>query len=192
MNERFAYDELIYRGRIAEVHKVGVPMPDGRVVRRDLIRYPGAAVILPVLSDASIVMIRNYRFAVDERLYELPAGMVDPGELPAEAAARELAEETGYRAGRIEPLGWFYTGPGTCDERMHAYLATDLAAGPQELEHYEQIDVEIIPQRQVRRMVLDGRIHDGKTIAALGLYWLGSAAPGEEGSRTAGPAGPQG
>lgn len=171
-SERFVTDELVYRGRVAEVHKVGVRMPDGRVVTRDFVHYGGAVIILPVLADGSIALIRNYRFAVEETLYELPAGMLEAGEDPAAGAARELTEETGYTAGRLVELGRFFTGPGTCDERMHAFLATDLTAGPQALEVYEQIEPEVRPAGEVRAMVRDGRIHDAKTIAALALYWL--------------------
>lgn len=171
-DQRFEYDETVFKGRVAEVHKVGVRMPDGRVVQRDWIRYNGAAVILPILDDGSIVLIRNYRFAVEETLYELPAGMLEPGEAPAVGATRELTEETGYTAGRIEKLGRFYTGPGTCNEVMHAFVATDLVGGTQDLEIYEQIETEVLSEAEVRAMVADGRIHDGKTIAALGLWWL--------------------
>ena len=172
MNERFAYDELVFAGKVTEVHKVGVRTSEGEVVQRDWIRYAGAAVVLPVLDDGAIVMIRNYRFAVDEHLWELPAGMLETGEPPDRCAARELAEETGFTAGRIVKLGEFYTGPGTTDERMHAYLATDLTDGLQNLEIHEEIAVEVLPDERVRRMVGDGTIHDGKTLATLGLYWL--------------------
>ena len=171
-DKRFAYDELVFKGRVAEVHKVGVKMPDGRVVQRDWIRYNGAAVILPILDDGSIVLIRNYRFAVEETLYELPAGILDDGEDPAVGAARELTEETGYAAGRLEKLGRYYTGPGTCNELMHAFVAMGLSAGPQKLEAYEQIETEAIGDADVRAMVADGRIHDAKTIATLCLWWL--------------------
>ena len=175
-DDRFVSHELIFDGTVAKGYAVEVRMEDGRAVRRDYFHYGGAAVILPVLDDGSIVLIRNYRFAVDEHLYELPAGMLEDDEAPARCAARELAEETGYAAGRIEKLGTFYTGPGTCDETMHAFLATDLTRGEQDLEIYEQITVEVFGGRDVRRMVADGTIHDAKTIAALGLYWLGEGA----------------
>ncbi len=171
-DQRFEYDEIVFRGRVAEVHKVGLRMPDGRVVQRDFIRYNGAAVILPILDDGSIVLIRNYRFAVEETLYELPAGRIEKNEAPAVGAGRELTEETGYTAGRLEELGQFYSGPGTCNELMHAFVATDLSAGPQKLETYEQIATEVVGEAEVRKMVADGRIHDAKTIAALGLWWL--------------------
>ena len=84
-NKRFEFDELIFKGRVAEVHRVGVKMPDGRTMPRDYIRYNPAAVILPVLDDGSIVLIRNYRFAVEETLYELPAGMLEDDEDPPSA-----------------------------------------------------------------------------------------------------------
>ena len=169
---RFEYDKLIYKGRVIEVHSVGVRMSDGRVLPRDYVHYSDAVVVLPVLDDGRIVLIRNQRFAVDEELLELPAGMVDAGEPPEAAAARELAEETGYTGGRIDLLGAFFTGPGSMDERMHAYLATGLRAGEQHLEAYEEIRVETLAPEEVRRMVSDCTIHDAKTIAALGLYWL--------------------
>ncbi len=172
VSEPFEYDELVFDGRVAKVHRVALRMPDGCLVQRDLIRYPGAAVILPVLQDGSIVLIRNYRFAVDETLYELPAGMLEPDEPPEVCAARELTEETGYTAGTVEKLGQFFTGPGTSDEVMHAFLATELTDGPQDLDAYELIEVDVRPDAEVRAMVADGRIHDAKTIAALGLYWL--------------------
>jgi ADP-ribose pyrophosphatase len=172
VSEPFEYDELVFDGRVAKVHRVGLRMPDGCLVQRDLIRYPGAAVILPVLQDGSIVLIRNYRFAVNETLHELPAGMLEPDEPPEVCAARELTEETGYTAGAIEKLGRFFTGPGTCDEVMHAFLATELTDGPQDLEAYERIEVDVRPDAEVREMMADGRIHDAKTLVALGLYWL--------------------
>ena len=172
MGKRFEYDELIYKGAVVEVHKVGVRMSNGQVVGRDFLHYAGAGVILPVLEDGSIVMIRNRRFAVQENLWELPAGMLEDGEGPAVCAARELTEETGYTAGTIEKLGQFYTGPGTADEVMHTYLATDLTDGQQDLEVHEDITVEVVGEGDVRRMIRSGEIHDGKTIASLALYWL--------------------
>ena len=176
MNAKIEHRELVYVGRVAKAYKVDLRMDDGSLIQRDLVCYGGAAVILPVMDDGAIVMIRNYRYAVDETLLELPAGMLEPGEDPAEGARRELTEETGCTAGAIEPLGSFFSAPGSTDETMHAYLATGLTPGRQNLEDYERITVEIYPDSQVRRMVLDGTIHDAKTIAALSLYWLRKAS----------------
>jgi ADP-ribose pyrophosphatase len=168
----FPFDELVYRGRVADVHRVGVRGPGGRLLARDFFHYGGAVVILPVLADGRIVLIRNFRYPIGERLWELPAGMLESGEAPAAGAARELLEETGYAAGHLAELGRFYTAPGTSDELMHAYLATDLAPGPQHLEPYEEITAEALAADQVRQMASDGRIRDAKTLSALGLYWL--------------------
>lgn len=172
MSDRIEQRELVYEGAVTRGYLVRVRMPDGCLVRRDLIHFSGAVVVLPVLDDGSIVLISNYRFAVDEVLWELPAGGLAEGEDPAAAAARELAEETGYAAGKIEKLGQFYSCPGATDENLHAYLATDLAGGEQNLELYEEISVEVCTEHAVRRMIVDGTIHDAKTIATLSLYWL--------------------
>ncbi len=174
MEKRFARDELVFDGIIAKVHKVHLAMGDGQCIQRDYIHYPGAAIVLPVLADRSIVLIRNWRFAVEEHLYELPAGCLEEGEDPTVCATRELTEETGYTAGRLEKLGSFYTGPGISDEFIHAYLATGLTDGPQALERYEEITVEIRRDDEVRRMVADGTIRDAKTISTLALYWFRS------------------
>lgn len=177
MDNPLAWKKLVYDGAVAKVFSVGLTMDDGRVIQRDLIHYSGAAVILPLLDDGSIVLIRNHRFAVGEWLYELPAGMLEEGEDPDLCAGRELAEETGYTAAQMRKLGSFCSAPGTSDEILHAYLATGLSQGPQALEGYEQIKVEIHPQDRVRQMVLDGTIHDAKTISTLALYWLAQERP---------------
>ena len=171
-NDRIVSDNLVYRGRVLELHTVGVRMEDGKVMQRELVHYNGAAVILPVLDDGRIVLIRNYRFSVNEYLYELPAGMLEVGEDPLECARRELIEETGYRAGKLEKLSSFASSPGVSDEIMHAFLATELTDGTQELEAHEDIHVEVFAPQEVRRMLSDQTIRDGKTIAILCLYWL--------------------
>ena len=179
MDRRFEKDELVYKGRVLDVHRVTLRAKDGSSIQRDLVHYNGAAVILPVLEDGRIVLIRNYRYAVGESIYELPAGNLDGAEAPSHCAARELTEETGYRAGSIEPLGSFLAAPGSSDEMLHAFLATGLRDGPQELERYEEIEVEVVSPSRVRQMVLSGEIHDAKTIATLGLYWLKVSAATE-------------
>ncbi len=142
-------------------------------VLRDVVVHPGAVVVLPILDAQSILMIRNYRYAVEQELWELPAGTREEGESPIETARRELEEETGYRAGRIEPLMEFYTSPGICTERMHAFIARDLTKVGQNLQGDEQIVVERVGLDEVRAKIMDGDIQDGKTIAVLGRYLLG-------------------
>lgn len=136
----------------------------------DIIVHPGAAVILPVLDDRRLVLIHNYRVAVGEELLELPAGTLAAGELPEQCAERELAEETGYRAGRLEPLVSFYSTPGILTERMHVFLATQLVAGPAACEAGEQIRLAPTPHLEALVAIRDGRIIDGKTILSL-LYY---------------------
>ncbi len=139
---------------------------------REIVVHPGAVVVLPVLTDTDIVMIRNYRYAIERELIELPAGTLEPGEDPAACAARELEEETGYRAGRIEPLGEFYTTPGITDELMRCFVAHDLRKTSQRLDTGERIRPEVVPFEQAIDWIRRGTIVDGKTIAVLLRYHL--------------------
>jgi len=153
-----------------------VTLDDGREVSREFVIHPGAVVIVPILvSDASgeqIIMIRQMRHAVGESLLELPAGTLEKGENAADCAARELEEETGYRAGSIDPLLEFYTSPGVMSERMSVFVARDLAHVGQNLDDTEEIDVCCMPLGDVADLLIKGRLRDGKTIAALGTYFL--------------------
>ena len=146
---------------------------DGDPVLRDVVVHPGAVVVLPIVDAHDIIMIRNIRYAVEQELWELPAGTREQGESPIETTRRELEEETGYRAGRIEPLMEFYTSPGFCTERMHAFVARELTEVGQDLQGDEQIVVERVGFDEARRKLIDGEFQDGKTIAVLGRYFLG-------------------
>ena len=171
-DQRFEEHELAFDGHTVKGYVVKVRMDDGQVVPRDYFHYTGSAVILPVLDDGRILLIRNTRFAVQEDLIELPAGRLDPGEDGATAAGRELTEETGYIAGKMVKLGEFYSAPGNADENMFVFVATDLSTGQQKLETYERITLLPRTEDDVRRMIVDGEIHDAKTIAAMTLYWM--------------------
>ncbi len=144
-------------------------------IRRDVVVHPGAVVVLAILDDHRVVMIRNYRYPVEEELLELPAGTMEPDEAPIETARRELEEETGYRAGRMQPFVTFFTSPGICTERMHAFVASDLTEVGQNLQEDERIVVEVVGLEEVRRMLLAGRLRDGKTIAVLSSYLLAAS-----------------
>jgi len=157
----------LFQGRRFRVEQAVQTTPDGAEHLREIIRHPGAVTILPLLDDGRVCLLRNYRVAVDETLIELPAGTLEPGEDPADTARRELAEETGYRAERIERLATFRTSPGILDEKMYVYLATSLSPGHTALEPGEQIEPLLTAWPEAMAMVRDGRIHDGKTIAAL-------------------------
>jgi ADP-ribose pyrophosphatase len=150
----------------------------GKTITREVCLHPGAVIILPVLGDGRIVMIKNRRHTVFEELLELPAGTLERdaaghSEEPAPCAARELTEETGYTAAKLSPLGWFYTSPGILNEKMHAFLATELSPGTQDLEDNEQIRVEILGREEIFSLIRENRIVDAKSIATLLKYLMG-------------------
>ena len=159
----------VYQGVRVDVYAVELTGRDGQSIQRDLVVHPGAVVILPLLDRDQVVMIRNHRYAVDEELWELPAGTLDPDESPEVCAGRELIEETGYRAGQIEALTRFYSAPGFCTELLHGFVARDLEQVGQDLEATERIIVQVLPWNRTMRMIRDGEIRDAKTIAML-LY----------------------
>ena len=153
-----------------DVDRVMLREPDGRSLERHVVVHGGSVVVLPVLDDGRVVLIRNERFAIGKELWELCAGTLEDGENPAVAAGRELIEETGYRAARLEPLCGFYTCPGFCTEYLHCFLATGLIHMGQSLDETERIEPVAVDAAEAVRMVHDKRIVDAKTIAAL-LYW---------------------
>jgi ADP-ribose pyrophosphatase len=136
------------------------------------VRHSGAVALLPLLDDGRICFVHNHRASVDRRLVELPAGTREPGEDPAVTARRELAEETGYRAGTLELMATFYTSPGVLDEKMYLYLATSLEPGPMALEAGEDIQTLLIDLPEALEMARDGRICDAKSLVGLLYYQL--------------------
>jgi len=168
--------ELLLTAAKFDVARLTFEGPDGTEIIRDVVEHPGAAVILPQLDDGRIVLIRNLRRTVGKILWELPAGTLERGEAPHLCAARELEEETGYRAGTLTPLTEFFASPGILNERMYGFLATELEPTAQALDDTEEIEVFPIPQWQARDMLKDGHIEDAKTIALL-LYWMHIYAP---------------
>ena len=146
----------------------------GATIERGLVQHPGSVVIVPVTDDGRIVMIRNHRWTVDKTLLELPAGTLTAGEDPLLAAGRELREETGYEAAKLQPLMAFYAAPGSSTERMWCYVATGLKQVGQQLEDDEQITVELVALADVPGLLRDGDIEDAKSIASLARWLLDS------------------
>jgi ADP-ribose pyrophosphatase len=166
--------ERRYTGRVLNLDIDTVAFPDGSSGQLEMVRHPGAAAVVPFLDepgspDPRILLLRQFRHAADGYIWEIPAGRLDPGETPEEGARRELAEETGMRAARLDRLTMFYTTPGFTDERIHLFLAGGLEQG----EHRREVDefMEVVPTRWAAalEMVERGEIVDGKTLTAL-LY----------------------
>ncbi len=166
-----------YTGRIINVDVDDVRFPDGSVGQLEMVRHPGASAILPFLTDPGgedpqVLLIRQYRYAAEGYVYEVPAGRLDPGETPEECAVRELKEETGCGAGNIEHLCSFYTTPGFTDEKIHAYMASDLTRGESSLEADEFVETISLPLSRALGMIREGSIVDAKTALTL-MYAAG-------------------
>lgn len=161
-----------YTGRVISLDVDTVRFPDGSTGQLEIVRHPGASAIVPFLSDPGgadpqLLLLRQYRYAADTTLYEVPAGRLDAGETPLACAHRELLEETGCRAERMEHLFTMFTTPGFTDEKIHLFLATGLIAGKAEREPDEFIEVERVPLSKALSMIKDGVIQDAKTALAI-------------------------
>lgn len=168
--ESLSNTKKVFAGVRFDVHQVHLPRHDGGTQQREIVVPPDAVLIVPQLDEQHVVMIRNKRFAIDQELWELPAGTLEPGEDPHDCALREVEEETGYRACSARLLWTFYSSPGFCTEKMHVYLAQGLKLVGQSLDPTEQIEPHVLPMQQVLRMIERGEIHDGKSVAGLLHY----------------------
>ena len=160
----------VYRGRVVDLTVDQVRLPSGRSATREVIRHPGAVVILALDTGDNVLLVRQYRYPTGRALLEVPAGTLDPGEDPLDCAARELAEETGFRAGRWQRLGGFFSAPGYCTEYLHAFLATELQEGELQAGDEEEIALLRMPLAEVWRRVDEGEIEDAKSLAVLLLF----------------------
>ncbi len=164
--ERQTGTRRIYDGRIIRVRVDTVRLDDGREAVREVVEHPGAVAVVPVL-DSRIVMVRQFRYPAGREMLEIPAGTLEPGEDPQQCAERELAEETGYQAGRMRRFFHAWLAPGYSEEQMHFYLATDLSPCSAEQDEDEAVAVELLEQEDVLQALEDGRICDAKTAAGL-------------------------
>ncbi len=158
--------ETVFKGRIFDL-RVDTIREGDIEYKRDIVVHQGSAVIVPVFEDASVALVRQYRHAAGGFQLELPAGGIEPGETFEQAAARELEEEIGYRAGKLEKLTEFYVSPGFLTEKMHVFLATELTESTQNLDEDEIVEIVRIPLTKALEMTQDGRIEDAKTIVGL-------------------------
>lgn len=158
----------IYRGRVVHLTTEDVALPNGHRMELEIVRHPGAAAVAALDDTGAVTLLRQYRHAVGGYLWEVPAGKLDPGETPQVCAARELREEAGLMAGRLEAVGSIVTCPGFCDEIIHLFVATELTRAPQARGADEVIEsVRSVPLAETLAMIRAGEIRDAKTIAAL-------------------------
>ncbi len=172
LKENMLSSQKIFGGRLLHVYRDTVTLPDGKETTRELIRHPGAACVVPLTETNEVVVVRQFRYPLNEILTEIPAGKLDAsGELPEAAAARELREETGFTAKRLTYLGALYPTPAYSDEVIHMYLATGLQHGQQSPDEDEWLSVETIPLCTLVQQILNGEIRDAKTQAAVLKVW---------------------
>jgi ADP-ribose pyrophosphatase len=157
----------VHTGRVLDLDVDEVVEPGGVRGVREVVRQRGSVAVLPVLDDSRVVLVRQYRYAVDALVWELPAGRRDPGESPEQGAQRELEEEVGLHAARLEPLLTFWTTPGFCDEVMHLFRATGLEPVPPRPEADERIEHATFTLDEAMAMVERGEIREGKTLVAI-------------------------
>lgn len=162
----------IYTGRVVTLNVDTVTLPNGATIELEIIRHPGAAAVVPMKDDRTVVLIRQFRHAAGGFIYEIPAGKLTPGEDPLLCAARETEEEIGYRAGSLDLLTSIFTAPGFADEVIHVYLGTDLCPSKQQLEQDEVIEIVEMPLEQALSLIRDGTIRDAKTIVGLQSVYL--------------------
>ncbi|OQW56886.1 MAG: ADP-ribose pyrophosphatase [Nitrospira sp. ST-bin4] len=162
----------IYTGKVVTLNIDTVTLPNGATIDLETIRHPGAAAVVPVKDDGTVVLIRQFRHAAGGFIYEIPAGKLQPGEDPLHCASRELEEEVGYRAASFELLTSIFTAPGFADEVIHVYKATGLTKGRQQLDPDEVLDIIEMPLAEAVNKIEDGTIRDAKTIVGLQAVYL--------------------
>ena len=160
---------LIRKGRVFDFYAENITLPNGVTLDMEIIRHPGAAAIVPVMDDGSVILLKQYRHAVGGFIWEIPAGTLDPGEDARGCAERELSEETGYTARHFERLAVITPLPAYSDERIHLFMATGLTQAAQNLDEDELLVVHRVEMRQAIKMIADGEIQDAKTIVGLQL-----------------------
>ncbi len=159
----------IFSGKVLTLNIDTVTLPNGITVDLEVVRHPGAAAVVPLKANGTVVLIKQFRHAAGGFIYEIPAGKLHPGEDPMQCAARELEEEIGYIAGRLERLTSILTAPGFTDEVIHIYQATDMTAGRQQLDRDEVLEAFEVSLEDAIKMIRAGTIRDAKTIVGLQL-----------------------
>jgi ADP-ribose pyrophosphatase len=175
MNEKLAektlHSELVFQGRFLKVYRDQVQLPDGGIGHREYITHPGAAAILPILDSGEILLVEQYRHALKKVFFEIPAGKKDRGEDPEKTAHRELEEETGFKASKLEYMTVIHPVIGYANEAIYLYKATGLIQGPQRLDPGEFLELKKFSSEELKEKVKKGEITDVKTLTALFWHW---------------------
>ena len=164
----------VYTGKVVTLNIETVALPNGLTIELEVVRHPGAAAVVPLKENGSVVLIRQFRHAAGGFIYEIPAGKLHTGEDPRSCATRELEEEIGYKAGQLTLLSRIFTAPGFTDEVIHVYLATGLTKGRQHLDRDEVLEVVEVSLQEAIGMIRAGTIRDAKTIVGLQLVFTAS------------------
>lgn len=167
MDEVPADRRVIYKGRKVDLALQTVRLRDGSTADREVVLHRGAVALVPMVDRDHVCLVKNFRYTVGRHLLEIPAGTLDPGESPDDTAPRELAEETGYRAGSIRRVAEWLVSPGVMNERMYLYLCEDLAPGPTDHQPDEDLEVVVIPWAEAVQMAIEGGFDDAKTRLAI-------------------------
>jgi len=157
----------IYKGKVIELSLEKALLPTGKEIELEVVRHPGAGAVVPLRENGNILLVRQFRNAVGGYLCEIPAGKLEPGENPEAGAARELEEETGWRAARLTPLVSVFTSPGFCNERIHLFLGEGLSPGTQSLGEDEVLEVIEMSLSDAVQKIFEGIIHDAKSIVGI-------------------------
>ncbi|MBJ6363451.1 NUDIX domain-containing protein [Paenibacillus sp. GCM10012307] len=171
LTEPTIHSEPIFTGRVISLQVDTVQLPDGKTATREIVRHPGAAAVMALL-DGKLLVVEQYRKPLGKLQVEIPAGKLDGGEDPMEAAFRELEEETGYKAKSLRPVSSFYTSPGFADERLFLYFADELEPGRMQLDDEEFLEVRTISLEEALQYIQEERISDAKTIVAVYAWRL--------------------
>jgi ADP-ribose diphosphatase len=169
--------KTIYSGKVVTLNIDTVTLPNGVTIDLEIVRHPGAAAVVPLKENGTVVLIKQFRHAAGGFIYEIPAGKLHPGEDPRNCAARELEEEIGYQPGKLELLASIFTAPGFTDEVIHVYKATGLTRGRQHLDRDEVLEIVEVPLREAIEMIRGGTIRDAKTMVGLQSVFIARENP---------------
>lgn len=168
--EKTISKEDIYSGKIFNIEKVNVLLPNGKNAQRDIVRHNGGVSIVAVKNDGKILFVEQFRKTIDESILEIPAGKIEKGEDVSKCSIRELEEETGYKTNEVKFLGKIVMAPGFSDEIIYVYYANELYKGEKGGDDDEFINVHEFTLDEINKMILEGRIFDSKTISAIKMY----------------------